>query len=259
MSETRSISSDLHAEDACLTSHVLDASTGRPAKGIGVELFRSKDCTWELLKHSKTTSDGRLPEPLLTAGTASAGAYKIKFQTKSAFWQDVEVAFEIYDVTAHHHVPLVISPFGFSTYRGAPPHRAADGGSPSATMPANAPTGQAAPPGSLGPGVTVHVIDMARGIGAAGMRVALTDPDQNQIADLVTTAEGRTAEWLAPPGTLQQGIFELHFDLAGFYIAGGLRPFFPTARIKFRVEHPDEHYHIPLLVTPWGYSCYRGS
>ena len=251
--------SDLHATDACLTSHVLDASFGRPASGMNLLFFRMQGDTLEMLGEFATTEDGRLSGPLLTCGDAVPGRYRIDFQTGNSFLGDLPVVFDIEDTSAHHHVPLVLSEFGFSTYRGAPPHRAAVGTAPSMGLPANMPSGQAPPPGSVGAGVTVHIIDISRGIGAGGLTVELLGPAGNSISKLTTTEEGRTAEWLAEAGSLVAGVYTLKFDLAAFYLAADLKPFFPMANVSFRVDKPTQHFHIPLLVTPWGYSCYRGS
>ena len=251
--------SDLHTEDACLTSHVLDTSTGRPAGGMELKIYRIQGDKLDFLGEFITTAEGRLPRPLLTSSNAIPGRYRIDFKTRNDFLGDVPVIFDIGDTLAHHHVPLIVSPFGFSTYRGAPPHRPASGGSPSAALPGDIPTGQAPAPGSVGPGITVHVIDIARGIGAGGLPVELIVPDGNTVSKLTTTEEGRTPEWLAPAGSLVAGTHELIFDLSSFYEAAGLKPFFPMVRVKFYINDPTQHFHIPLLVTPWGYSCYRGS
>ena len=101
-------------------------------------------------------------------------------------------------------------------------------------------------------GITTHVLDTAQGRPAAGMRLTLTRDDQT-IFEGATDADGR-ARLLdrAEPGT-----YRLTFD-TGSYNPGG---FFPEATIVFRVDvdGAEQHYHVPLLLSPFGYSTYRGS
>jgi 5-hydroxyisourate hydrolase len=99
-------------------------------------------------------------------------------------------------------------------------------------------------------GITTHVLDTAKGKPAAGMRITLRRGEQ-MIFDGTTDNDGR-ARLLDKP---EPGIYELTFD-TGSYNAGG---FFPSATIVFRIDNPDQHYHVPLLLSPFGYSTYRGS
>ncbi|MBN8629299.1 MAG: hydroxyisourate hydrolase [Rhodobacterales bacterium] len=259
MSTPPAIPGDLHAGDACVTAHVLDLGTGRPGSGMAVTLARMYPDGAEQLACATTDLQGRLGAPLLTQGEAVAGRHLIAFDTGSAFFGTISVEFDLADPTRHHHVPLVLSPYGFSTYRGAPPHRAPDPIGICVRHPVDIPAASGAPPGTLGPGMTVHVIDIAQGTGAGGMSVELTTPSGKIRSGLITNAEGRTNDWLVGPGALEMGDYELRFDLKSYFRAAGLDTFFPRARLGFRVSRKDEHYHMPLLVSPSGYSCYRGS
>lgn len=255
---------DLHSDAACLTSHVLDLATGRPAQGIAISLYRHDGAQRTRIASGHSNADGRLDAPLLTQDTAQPGRYTLDFAVKTGFFGIVPVEFEISDITKHHHVPLVLSPFGYSTYRGAPPHRAPlDRGKPVTPQGFSVPEGQAPAPGTDGAGITIHALDIANGTGAGGLRVTLLDQAGAQIADQRATAEGRTPAWLAPPGSLQRGTYELQFHTGDYYSAlghpVGPAPFFPLARVRFCVTDPDQHHHIPILTAPWGYSCYRGS
>ena len=108
-----------------LTTHVLDVSRGRPAQGVPVRLDRQENGAWKALSEGKTDADGRCPG-LLAPGALSLGAYRLAFDTRAyfeaqgqrGFYPFVEIVFEVGD-DRHHHVPLLLSPFGYSTYRGS--------------------------------------------------------------------------------------------------------------------------------------------
>lgn len=115
-----------------LTTHVLDTAHGRPAGGIAVRLFRQgSGAAGRLLAETETDADGRCPEPLLTPDAMEAGRYRLEFDAagyfraqgvdlpEPAFLDTVVICFGIADRDAHYHVPLLISPFGYSTYRGS--------------------------------------------------------------------------------------------------------------------------------------------
>jgi 5-hydroxyisourate hydrolase len=110
-----------------LTTHVLDTASGKPAAGVAVRLSRGG----EVLVSTRTNSDGRCDSPLLTGDAVAAGAYRLEFDVGAyyralgvalpdpAFLDTVAIEFGIADVSAHYHVPLLVSPFGYSTYRGS--------------------------------------------------------------------------------------------------------------------------------------------
>ncbi len=262
MSHSQEKKSDLYADGACVTAHVLDLSRGRPGSDIDLVLERLDPAGPVLIVSARTGKDGRAASPLLCQAEAQAGLYRLTFHSKTAFIDSVPVEFTILDSGRHHHVPLVLSPFGITTYRGAPPHRAPEAVHVEERRALSVPVANPAAPGSLGPGLTVHVIDTHHGIGAGGVNVTVEAPD-GQISSSVTTAEGRTCDWLVAPGALQAGIYEISYQLDSYFqsygFRGAARAFFPTARLRFRITNPQEHVHLPLLAAPWGYSCYRGS
>lgn len=108
-----------------LTTHVLDVMRGLPASGVPVRLDRQDKGAWKVLAEGATNADGRCPD-LLKDSQLPAGVYRLAFDTGSyfaaqgqrGFYPYVEVVFEVCD-TRHHHVPLLLSPFGYSTYRGS--------------------------------------------------------------------------------------------------------------------------------------------
>jgi 5-hydroxyisourate hydrolase len=110
---------------AGITSHVLDTSVGRPASGVAVRLHAARDEGLELLGSSRTDGDGRVRD--LLAEIPAAGVYRLTFDTGSyfaaqgvtAFYPAVTIDFAVADPSQHHHVPLLVSPFGYTTYRGS--------------------------------------------------------------------------------------------------------------------------------------------
>ncbi len=112
---------------AKLSTHVLDLTTGKPAAGMKVELWR-RGPTLALVKSVVTNADGRTDAPLLGEKEMTAGGYELVFHVKtyfaargvdSAFLDEVPIRFAIADATAGYHVPLLVTPWAYSTYRGS--------------------------------------------------------------------------------------------------------------------------------------------
>ena len=110
-----------------ITSHILDTSAGRPAAGVQISLQRQQDDDWQLLGSGSTNDDGRVADFTGNAEVLAAGTYKLTFylsdyyarQKQSSFYPFVDVVFEIEGDGQHYHVPLLLNPFGYSTYRGS--------------------------------------------------------------------------------------------------------------------------------------------
>lgn len=110
-----------------LTTHVLDTSAGKPGAGLRIDLYRLAGEDRTAIKTVHTNADGRCDEPLLTGGDFGAGEYELVFhvgdyfkgQPSPAFLDKVPVRFGVSSAGQHYHVPLLISPFGYSTYRGS--------------------------------------------------------------------------------------------------------------------------------------------
>jgi 5-hydroxyisourate hydrolase len=109
-----------------ITTHVLDLAHGRPASGIAVTLERARpDGSWATLQTTDTDGNGRTGD--LAFGAVEAGVHRLTFATGeyfaarqiAAFHPSVTVSFEVVDPSQHHHVPLLIAPYGYSTYRGS--------------------------------------------------------------------------------------------------------------------------------------------
>ena len=115
-----------------LTTHVLDLMNGRPAAGVTVALYeRDESGALREIATSKTNADGRCPDPLLSSSDLKAGRYQLDFHigdyyrglgvatAEPAFLDVVPIVFGVADGTSHYHVPLLVSPYGYTTYRGS--------------------------------------------------------------------------------------------------------------------------------------------
>jgi hydroxyisourate hydrolase len=105
--------------------------------------------------------------------------------------------------------------------------------------------------------VTTHVLDNALGSPAAGVAVALSGPDGDIIATGETDADGRVA-YLGPEA-LPAGDYRIEFQTGAYFAASGRQTFFPRVTIEFILADAAAHYHVPLLISPFAYSTYRGS
>jgi 5-hydroxyisourate hydrolase len=115
-------------------------------------------------------------------------------------------------------------------------------------------------------GLSTHVLDTMHGGPAAGMEVALysTEGEQATLVKRFTlNADGRSDAPLYDSSTLKVGTYRLVFDVAGYFKSKGVKlpepNFLNRVSLDFGVAHTDQHYHVPLLVSPWSYSTYRGS
>lgn len=109
-----------------LTTHILDTTHGKPAGGVLIILYQQQDADWKEIVRGITNQDGRITDWLSKDTLLPAGQYKLKFETGdyfkqfmiTSFYPFVEVIFYISD-SSHYHVPLLLNPFGYSTYRGS--------------------------------------------------------------------------------------------------------------------------------------------
>lgn len=109
-----------------LTTHILDTSKGKPAQGVSVFLLQQHEDEWKQLVSGVTNHDGRIPHLLEEDVILNKGIYKLKFDTKEyfagqgilTFYPFIEIVFSITD-GEHYHVPLLLNPYGYSTYRGS--------------------------------------------------------------------------------------------------------------------------------------------
>ncbi len=115
-------------------------------------------------------------------------------------------------------------------------------------------------------GLSTHVLDTMHGCPAAGMAVALYATDGEQatlIKRLTLNHDGRTDAPLFDNASLRPGTYRLTFDVQAYFKARGVQlpepAFLNRVSLDFGIAHADQHYHVPLLVSPWSYSTYRGS
>ncbi len=109
-----------------LTTHILDTTKGRPAQGVTIVLYQQENDGWKQLAQGITNSDGRIPDLLNKEVLLQPGAYKMKFETATyfglqsiqTFYPYVEIVFSITS-NEHYHIPLLLNPYGYSTYRGS--------------------------------------------------------------------------------------------------------------------------------------------
>lgn len=114
-----------------LTTHVLDTARGCPAEGIAITLYRLGATGREQVAQARTNADGRTDAPILPEGRFAPGKYELVFAAgaylratgqagaEPLFLDEVPIRFGMSDAAAHYHVPLLLSPFGYSTYRGS--------------------------------------------------------------------------------------------------------------------------------------------
>ena len=111
---------------SAITTHILDISAGVPARGVAITLEQQTSEGWKVIGEGVTDDDGRLRDLLTSDAVLQIGNYRLNFETGNyffdrqidCFYPQVTVAFTVFD-SSHYHVPLLLSPFGYSTYRGS--------------------------------------------------------------------------------------------------------------------------------------------
>lgn len=109
--------------------------------------------------------------------------------------------------------------------------------------------------------ITTHILDTSLGKPASGVAVSLeklSSGDWKEISNRATDQDGRIAD-LITRDQFTVGDYRLTFDVSAYFAATNRDAFFPSVTIEFRISNLDQHYHVPLLLSPFGYSTYRGS
>lgn len=105
--------------------------------------------------------------------------------------------------------------------------------------------------------VTTHVLDSALGKPAESVAVRLESAEGTTLAEAETDSDGRVRD--LGPQRLEAGDYRLTFDTGRYFAAQGTDTFYPQVQITFRIGDPEQHFHVPLLLSPFAYSTYRGS
>jgi 5-hydroxyisourate hydrolase len=111
--------------------------------------------------------------------------------------------------------------------------------------------------------LSTHVLDTHQGRPAAGVPISLEVQGHagpwKELARGVTNDDGRVRDFLPPGARVEPGVYRMTFDTGAYFRARGVRGFYPSVTVVFEITATDEHYHVPLLLSPFGYSTYRGS
>lgn len=112
-------------------------------------------------------------------------------------------------------------------------------------------------------GISTHILDVSRGVAAAGVGVALERADQagvfTPVSNAHTDADGRAKSLLPAGSPLTVGVYRLRFETGTYFAGLGVRTFFPRIEVVFEITDVARHHHVPLLLSPFGYSTYRGT
>ena len=109
--------------------------------------------------------------------------------------------------------------------------------------------------------LSTHVLDTARGRPAEGLSILLEAQEASGFRELTrgtTNADGRVKDFLAGQ-KLGKGVYRISFDTGAYFRSSGVLGFYPSVTVLFEIAADDEHYHVPLLISPYGFSTYRGS
>jgi 5-hydroxyisourate hydrolase len=111
--------------------------------------------------------------------------------------------------------------------------------------------------------ITTHVLDTTLGRPGRGITVVidigLDDGSWTELARGVTDGDGRIAQFTPPLKALKSGVYRVRFFTAAYFTSMEVRGFYPEVDVIVQIDETDQHYHIPLLLSPFGYSTYRGS
>jgi 5-hydroxyisourate hydrolase len=112
-------------------------------------------------------------------------------------------------------------------------------------------------------GITTHVLDTSVGLPARGIPVVLERQSDSggwvELARDATDESGRASHLLDPGAALERGTYRLTIEMREYFHGRGEKCFYPMIAVIFTVDHPEQHYHLPILVSPFGFSTYRGS
>lgn len=113
-------------------------------------------------------------------------------------------------------------------------------------------------------GITTHILDVSRGRPAPDVKVALSRRGDGggaweEAGSARTDDDGRAGDLLPAGEAARPGVYRIRFEVGEYFRRSGTEAFYPHVEIVFRVDDPEEHYHVPILLGPYGYTTYRGS
>lgn len=110
--------------------------------------------------------------------------------------------------------------------------------------------------------ITTHILNTSQGRPAEGVPVKLefeSSEGWQTIGKGLTNLDGRISDLVSETTEIRIGVYRLTFDVASYFEGQKIKSFYPKVTVTFRIEDPGQHYHVPLLLNPFGYSTYRGS
>lgn len=110
--------------------------------------------------------------------------------------------------------------------------------------------------------ITTHILDISCGQPAGGVKVRLFLNSGDSFVEIgsgTTDSDGRVSTLLPPDHKLSQAVYKLEFQVSEYFQQQGKESFYPSVAVTFQVKNSEQHYHVPLLLSPFGYSTYRGS
>lgn len=110
--------------------------------------------------------------------------------------------------------------------------------------------------------ISTHVLNTASGTPAEGLTIVMERQSAGEwvrVGGGVTNDDGRVTDLLDEGDSIEEGIYRMTFETGSYFEGRQEQGFYPVVRVVFEVQAPDEHYHVPLLLSPFGYSTYRGS
>ena len=110
--------------------------------------------------------------------------------------------------------------------------------------------------------ITTHILDITSGRPAGGVHVVLMrmeDGHRIRAGAGITDSDGRLKDIVSDKSALQAGVFELTFETGTYFVHHGMQPFHPRILVTVEITDPEQNYHVPLLISPFGYTTYRGS
>ncbi len=110
--------------------------------------------------------------------------------------------------------------------------------------------------------ITTHILDVSIGKPAAGVRVTLSrveDSERTQVGSGVTDSDGRLKDLEPKASGPNAGVFELTFETGPYFLTRDIKSFHPRVTVTVEITDAKQHYHVPLLISPFGYTTYRGS